>query len=141
MKSVPAKVTRGVDEVSRQNLEFSRDHQVKDEFLHPTGFLCRRSDTNLHHWPTEVTLRDVLCRLCWWVCGKKRNAKMVRCETYRVNLCACHYKLYRCRTNLVEYKEKSIKKSNIITRIILTKLNTTHMINQIRRKKLWGKER
>ena len=136
MKSVPAKVTRGVDEVSRQNLEFSRDHQVKDEFLHPTGFLCRRSDTNLHHWPTEVTLRDVLCRLCWWVCGKKRNAKIVRCETYRVNLCACHYKLYRCRTNLVEYKEKSIKKSNIITRIILTKLNTTHMINQIRRKKL-----
>ena len=80
--------------------------QFKDEFLQPTLLLCRCLDTALHHWPTEVTLHDVLCQLCWWDCGNKRDIEIVRCETRGVNLCVHHFKLYYCSTTLGEYKEK-----------------------------------
>ena len=64
MKAAPAKSNQVVAEVSRKKLYFSRSHQVKDEFLHPTGFLCRRLDTTVYHWPIEVPSHDVFCHIC-----------------------------------------------------------------------------
>ena len=54
----------------------------------------------------EVTSHAFSCQLCWWDCGKKRNAEIVRCETCGVNICVLHYKLYYCSTTLVEDKER-----------------------------------
>ena len=36
MKAAPLNSNQAVAEVSRNKLDFSRAHQIKDEFLHPT---------------------------------------------------------------------------------------------------------